>query len=190
MSTIRELILKNRSYRRFFQDERISRESLESLVDLARLSPSAKNLQHFKFHLCHTKEDCATVFPLTQWAGYLKDWPGPIEGERPAAYISVLLDTRISSNPWHDEYISAQSILLGAVESGYGGCILAAVNRKRLASLFQLPDYLDVLYCIALGKPKEIIVIEEAKENNILYYRDDQQQHHVPKRNLNDLIIN
>ncbi|MFC2114538.1 nitroreductase family protein [Bacteroidota bacterium] len=187
---LKELITKNRSYRRFYEDVRISRKELEELVELARLSPSAKNLQHFKFHLASEKEICTNIFPLTAWAGYLKDWPGPDEGERPAAYITVLLDTTISSNPWHDEYISAQSILLGAVEKGFGGCIIASVKKKELASLLNLPAHLEILYIIALGKPKEIVKLEQAVEGNIIYYRDKEQVHHVPKRSLHEMIIN
>lgn len=187
---LKSLIIKNRSYRRFYEDIRIQRSQLEDWVNLARLSPSAKNLQHFKFHLSYTKEFCDQVFPLTAWAGYLKDWPGPIEGERPTAYVTVLLDTRISSNPWHDEYIAAQSILLGAVEAGYGGCIIASVRKKELANIILLHDHLEILYIIALGKPKEEVQLEDAKDGNILYYRDEKQIHHVPKRKLEDLIIN
>nr|MBC8344207.1 nitroreductase family protein [Bacteroidota bacterium] len=140
--------------------------------------------------LSWTKENCDRIFPNTAWAGYLKDWPGPVEGERPAAYIIVLVDHSISSNQWHDQYISAQSILLGAVESGYGGCIIASVKKKELGHFIQLPEHLEILYCIALGKPKEEVLLEDAVDGNILYYRDEKQVHHVPKRKLEDLIIN
>ena len=92
---IRDLVLKNRSYRRFDEASRIDSETLRSLVDLARLSPSGANLQPLKFILVHDADDCALVFPSLAWAGYLEDWPGPSEGERPAAYIVIVLDTAI-----------------------------------------------------------------------------------------------
>lgn len=187
---LKALITKNRSYRRFFEDIQIERSQLEEWVDLARLSPSAKNLQHFKYHLSYTTEACDQIFPNTAWAGYLKDWPGPEKGERPSAYITVLLDKTISSNPWHDEYISAQSILLGAVEAGFGGCILAAINKRELSKEFQLAEHFEILYCIALGKPKEEVIVEDVEDDSIIYYRDANQVHHVPKRKLSELIIN
>ena len=88
-------MLKNRSYRRFHQSELIDLETLRELVDLARLSASGSNLQPLKFVLCCDPEVNALVFPHTRWAGALKNWPGPAEGERPAAYIVILGDTEI-----------------------------------------------------------------------------------------------
>lgn len=188
---LRELILKNRSYRRFYEEIRISRKTLEELVDLARLSPSAKNLQHFKYHLTYEAEMCEKVFPCTSWAGFLTDWNGPVPGERPAAYITLLLDTSISQNLWHDQGFSAQSILLGAVEKGFGGCVIAALNKPKLREIFQLPVHLEIIFTIALGKPKEIVVLDELKpDGDTRYWRDENQVHHVPKRKLSDIIIN
>ncbi|MDP6647751.1 MAG: nitroreductase family protein, partial [Dehalococcoidales bacterium] len=79
---IRELILKNRSYRRFYQEVAIELETLRELVDLARLSASAANRQPLKYILSADPQKNALIFPHLSWAGYLKDWPGPSEGER------------------------------------------------------------------------------------------------------------
>jgi len=127
-----ELIRKNRSYRRYHENERLSREQLKKWVNLARFSASARNAQSFKYILVTEQSDCDQLFPLLVWAGYLKNWNGPEKGERPAAYLVMLNDTIISSNYYCDHGIAAQSILLGAVEDGYGGCILASVNREEL----------------------------------------------------------
>ena len=55
--SIKDLIMRNRSYRRFYQDRPITEKQLQDLVDLARLSPSAANLQPLKFILsCSTKK--------------------------------------------------------------------------------------------------------------------------------------
>lgn len=129
---LEELIRKNRSYRRYHENERLSREQLKKWVNLARFSASARNAQSFKYILVTEQSDCDQLFPLLVWAGYLKNWNGPEKGERPAAYLVMLNDTIISSNYYCDHGIAAQSILLGAVEDGYGGCILASVNREEL----------------------------------------------------------
>ena len=47
----RDLILKNRSYRRFYENEKISMDTLKELVDLARLSPNGANRQGLRFFL-------------------------------------------------------------------------------------------------------------------------------------------
>lgn len=186
---IRELIVKNRSYRRFYQNETIDIPLLREWVDLARLSPSARNAQSLKYILVNTPKKCAMVFPSLSWAGYLTDWPGPEEGERPSAYIIVLNDTTLSSNYFCDDGIATQSMLLGAVEAGYGGCIIASVNRRELQQVLDIPEQYHVVHVIALGKPKEIVVIEDVRDGDIKYWRDKEHVHHVPKRKLDDLIL-
>ncbi len=186
---IRDLILKNRSYRRYHQNVRIDRDTLVELVDLARLSPTARNAQSLKYYLSTDATLNATIFPRLSWAGYLTDWDGPIEGERPAAYIVVLNDTTIASNYFCDEGIASQSILLGAVEKGFGGCIVASVDRRALHEDLNLPAQLQIVHVIALGKPKEEVVLEPIHGNDIKYWRDRDQKHHVPKRGLDEIII-
>ncbi|MCG8578547.1 MAG: nitroreductase family protein [Bacteroidales bacterium] len=186
---LKDLILKNRSYRRFHQDEMVELETLKELVDLARLSPSARNAQPLKYFLSNSPEINDKIFPHLSWAGYLKDWPGPEKGEQPSAYIIVLNDTEISANYFCDDGIATQSILLGAVEKGLGGCIIGSLNRLKLQRELRLSDNLKIVHIIALGKPKEEVKVEEMKEDNIKYWRDVQQVHHVPKRDLKDIIV-
>ena len=187
---LRDLILKNRSYRRFHARERIAREVLVELVDLARLSPSAANLQPLKYMLSCEPDRNALIFPTLAWAGYLTDWGGPAEGERPSAYIVILGDTTITRAFHCDHGIAAQSILLGAVERGYGGCIIASINRKALRAALQIPDRLEILLVIALGRPEEQVVLETVgPQGDIRYWRDAQGVHHVPKRRLEEIII-
>lgn len=186
---LKELILKNRSYRRFYQDFQISKRALKELVQLARLCPSAANLQILRFMLINSKEESEKVFSCLGWAGYLKDWDGPEEGERPAAYIVIL-----SNKPdWvyikSDVGIVSQSVLLGAVEMGLGGCMFGSVQKDKLRKLFSIPEEYEIQLVIALGKPKEKIVIEEVKGDDIKYWRDENDVHHVPKRKLEDLIL-
>ena len=187
---IRDLILKNRSYRRFYEDEAISEETLRELVDLARLSASAANRQPLKYVLSWTPEKNAKIFPHLAWAGYLEDWGGPAEGERPAAYIIILGDNEISESINCDHGIASQSILLGAVERGLGGCILASVQRKPLRRELDIPERYAILLVLALGKPKEEVVLETVgAEGDIKYWRDEKDVHHVPKRPLDEIIL-
>ncbi len=185
---LKDLILKNRSYRRFHQDEPISKETLVELVNLARLSPSARNAQPLKYILSFTPKMNSVIFPHLSWAGYLTDWHGPDEGERPAAYIIMVNDTTITSNFFSDNGIASQSIMLGAVEKGYGGCIIGNVAREQLQRELKIPLEYKILQVLALGVPKEEVVIEELNKTH-QYWRDLKGTHHVPKRNLNEIII-
>jgi len=188
---IKDLVLKNRSYRRFYQDVAIKQESLRELVDLARCSASGSNRQPLKYILSCTPERNAQIFStLLSWAGALKDWKGPVEGERPTAYIVILGDKEIRSVPGVDHGIAAQSMLLGATEMGLGGCILGSVNREELSKRFSIPERYQILLVLALGKPKEKVVLEEmGPEDSFDYWRDADDVHHVPKRRLDDIII-
>ena len=188
---IKELISRNRSYRRFKQDHRIDLNALRELVELARLSGSAGNLQPLKYILVSDGKTNEQVFPFLAWAKYLKDWKGPKEGERPSAYIIMLWDTSICPSKMHyDAGIAAQSILMGAVEKGWGGCLLASVNREGLRKGLGIDQKYEIPLVIALGKPAETVVIEDVDDNRSKeYWRDDGQVHHVPKRRLDDIIV-
>ena len=118
---IRELIEKNRTYRRFYQDVAVSQETLREFIDLARLSSTGGNLQSLKYVLSQSLDTNMRIFKTLKWAGYLKDWDGPEEGERPSAYVVVLHDQKISKGFFWDHGIAVQSILLGATEKGLGG---------------------------------------------------------------------
>ena len=187
---IHEIVSKNRSYRRFYEDVNIDEQTLKSLVDLARLSPSARNLQPLKYIISHTKGSNEKIFSTLSWAGYLSDWDKPAEGERPSAYIIIVVDKNITQNkPEQDEGIASQSILLGAVEKGFGGCIIGSVKRQELAEILNLDNRYEISLVIALGKPKETVVITNVKNDDIKYFRDENAVHYVPKRTIDDIII-
>jgi nitroreductase len=186
---LKELILKSRSYRRFDESYQIDTKTLESFIELARLSPTGANKQPLKFLYFNTPEECSRIFPYIAWAGYLTDWAGPEKGERPSAYILIAGDKSISDLFGVDHGIAAQSIMLGAAEAGLGGCIIGSIKRTELSSELSLADNFDILLILAIGKPVEKVIIEDIKDSNVKYWRDQNKNHHVPKRSLKELII-
>jgi len=186
---LRELLIRNRSYRRFQQNKLIDIDILKELVEHTRFCPSGRNLQPLKYILVNTPDLCSKVFPNLAWAGYLNDWDGPSVGEQPSAYIVMLEDQRLTkSSPW-DQGIAAQTIMLGAVELNLGGCMIASVKKDNLSAVLKLPDYLEIVLVLALGYPIERVVIDDIDlSGDIKYWRDKEQVHHVPKRKLDDLI--
>lgn len=187
---LENLIRKNRSCRRFYQNHQVSMNTLEELVNLGRLSASAANLQPLAYVLsCNPKKN-EEIFSCLSWAAYLKDWAGPEDGERPSAYIIVLLDTTISKDPGCDHGIASQSIMLGAREKGLGGCMIGSVNREKLNEILGISERYKILLVLALGNPKETVVIEPlGPDQSIRYWRDEKGAHHVPKRSLEDVIV-
>ena len=187
---IRDLVLKNRTYRRFYESEAIDLETLRELVDLGRLSASGSNAQPLKYVLSCDPHKNALIFPNLGWAGHLPDWPGPPEGERPSAYIIILGDGDISRSVGCDQGIAAQSILLGATERGLGGCMIGSIRRQKIREALRIPDRYEIVLALALGKPKEHVVLEAVgPDGDVRYYRDARGFHHVPKRSLDEIIV-
>jgi nitroreductase len=188
--TIRELLTRNRSYRRFHEDRPLDESALRDLVDLTRLCPSAANRQPLKYIISCDPAQNARIFPHLRWAAALMDWSGPAEGERPTGYVIILGDTRIASNFFCDHGIVAQSILLGAAEQGIGGCMVGSIDRPKLQEALRIPNHLQILLVLALGRPKETVVLEMDKQpDEVPYWRDDQGVHHVPKRPLDEVLL-
>ncbi len=187
---LKDLVLKNRTYRRFYGEEEISMETLLDLVELARLSSTGANLQQLKYIISNTPEKNQLIFEELKWAAYLKDWDGPVEEERPSAYLVMVADKEIGSNIYWNHGIACQSILLGATEKGLGGCMFGGFNKENLKNKLQVPERYEILLVMALGKPKEEVVLEDlGPDGDIKYWRDDKGIHHVPKRKLEDLIL-
>lgn len=185
---IRQLVEKNRSYRRFDRSVKLTEEQILGWIENAHLAGSAANLQPLKYKISLDEEGEKAVFPNLKWAGYLTDWAGPEPEEMPTAYLTVMLDKEISSNPFWDHGIAAQTILLSAAEEGFGGCMFGAIDKHGLRKALGLADHLEILMVIALGKPVETVVLEPFA-GDVKYYRDEAGVHHVPKRPLVDLII-
>lgn len=188
---LKDLVSKCRTYRRFYEDYEVSCETLRELVDLARLTASAGNNQPLRYILSCTKEKNALIFPNLAWAKYLENWPGPEEGERPSAYIVMVADKKAPALYYNwDAGITSWMMMLGAAEKGLGGCIIASVNKANLAKVLNIPDEYEVVFVLAIGKPKEEVVIDRIPESgDIRYWRDEKQVHHVPKRTLDEIIL-
>ena len=186
----KQIVVKNRSYRRFDQSHSLNKEMLLELVDLARCTPSAGNRQLLRYVISCASEINSKIFNTLGWAASLPDWPGPEEGERPTGYIVIVTDR--SSWDWVrvDLGIAAQTILLGAAAEGLGGCMLGNVRKEQLKQVLGLGDDLEIVLVIALGKPVEEVVLEDVgSDESLTYYRTVDRVHHVPKRRLQDLLL-
>ncbi len=188
---LKELVAKCRSFRRFYQEVPVRRETLLALVDTARLTASAANAQPLRFRIVSEPAECAAVFPFINWAGALTNWPGPAEGERPSAYIVICCDQTVSKSSMWDEGIAAQTIMLSAAEQGFGGCIIGSCSRSGIAEALGIDaERFPVRLVLALGKPKEEVrIVPVGPDGSTAYYRDEAQVHYVPKRSLAEVLL-
>lgn len=188
--TLRDIVVKARSYRRFREERKVDMATLVDIVDTARLVPSSVNTQPLRYVVSVSPEINDRIFPLVAWARLLKDWKGPEPGERPAAYIVI---AGVETNPNHlivDLGIASQTIFLALAEAGLAGCMLGNINAPAIHSLLKLPDSLKVLQVMAVGHPGEEVAIENLPPGGpTAYWRDDRGVHHVPKRGLDEVLL-
>ena len=186
-----ELTHKARSCRRFDEAAGLPEGILDWLVECARVSPSGGNLQVLRYAIVSTKQGCDALFPCVKWAGYLTDWAGPEIGERPTGYV-VLLEPGEKKGPYTDLDIGivGQTIQLAATTQGIGCCMMAAFNPKDVIAALQLPAGITPRMVIALGKEKEVRVLEPLPaDGSIKYWHDGQGVHHVPKRAFDSVVL-
>ncbi|MEE8400452.1 MAG: nitroreductase family protein [Desulfobacterales bacterium] len=180
----RDLVVKNRSYRRWHEHEAVPHETLVEFIDLARLCPSAANQQGLKYVISDDAEKNALIFP------FLKIDNDPVEGERAAAYIVVLEDKNFGGWTLVDLGIVAQTIMLAATAEGYGGVMIGAVNGPGLGKALGLPDHLKVVLVLAIGKTIEEVIVEPQEPGSVAYqWWETKDIRHVPKRSMEEILL-
>lgn len=190
LNVLRELLLKNRSVRRFDHSRRIERPVLTNLVELTRYCASGRNLQPLRYRIVSDEAECERLFPALAWAGYYKDWAGPAECERPTAYLVQCLDTDLCANCLCDDGLHLEAITLGATAQGLSGCIIKAFNKQKVIEALNIPARYEPRYVLALGYASETVrLVDLLPEGDIRYYRDENSTHCVPKRLLPELVI-
>ncbi len=189
---LRNLLVQDRTFRRFDASRKIDDTTLQQLVELTRYCASGRNLQPLKYRLVSDEHELDLLFPTLKWAGYYSDWDGPEPAERPTAYLVQCLDTRYGENCLCDDGLQLQAITLGATALGLRCCIIKSFNLKEVSQRLQLLESMKPRYVVAIGYPAEEVVLEDmdgSEDASFKYYRDDQSRHHVPKRPLEELII-
>lgn len=182
-----ELALETRSIRRFKQKIRLSRENILAFVDSARLAPNAANLQVLRFSVITSECNCEKIFPALKWAGYLEEWTGPEEGEKPAAYIVIHAPDEEKPYTKMDVGIAAAYIILSARDAGFGSCIVMSFDCGIVTEAVNTPENCRPQLVIALGVPGEEVILETAQKD-IKYWRDELGRHHVPKLRLFEIL--
>lgn len=149
------------------------------------------NLQPLKYRLITSQEECAKIIAITRWASSLEKKLPP-KGHEPSGFIVICHDlTVVEQKPIFmvDVGIAAQTMMLGATEMGFGGCIIGSGKSETLSELLNLPSHLVPVLVLGLGVPDETVVLTEAQNGAVKYFRDENDIHYVPKRPLSEIII-
>jgi len=187
---IYDIIISRRTIRKF-QQKTIKLPVLKSMVDAGRLAPTAGNIQPLEYVIAVGEALRKRIFPNVRWAAYITPEGDPKEGEKPVAYIIILVNKEIHMESYYryDVGASAQNITLAALEEGIGCCWIGSFNRKKIKDILKVPDKYIVDLVLALGYPLESPEhYDTEKQKSIKYHKDATGMLHVPKRKLDDII--
>lgn len=180
------LLLKNRSTRGYDASYMVRADQLRRIVAVNSKVASARNRQPLRFRLVTSDEACK-VLPFVRMGAGLKELRLPLEGTEPNAFIVVCSAIEPRNSTYVDLGISAQSMLLQAVEIGLNGLCIMDFDAAGLVDSLRLPY--KPLLVIAVGKSGEKVkLVEINEEDDHAYYRKEGV-HYVPKVVVEDLII-
>ncbi|MBI9033891.1 MAG: nitroreductase family protein [Bacteroidales bacterium] len=188
---LKQLIKANRSYRKYEHAIKIEESVILEWIDYARFVSSSKNRQAVRFLVITESDQVQCICNQMQWARHLKGWDGPNKEQMPSALLIVCTDDTVNNKAETDVGIITQTLLLQAVNEGFGGCILRSINRKLIREKYKLNENLKIDMVVALGKPAQEIILEEmgAGSQACDYWEDENGTHHVPKRAMEDVVI-
>ena len=191
---LKDLVIRNRSCRGYDRSRKVTREELMEMVDIARLTAAGVNQQPYKYYLVYEDEQAEIMNGLVKFGANLPELGLPFEGTEPPAFIVICHDAEVNPNRERfllDVGIIAQTITLAATEMGLIGCMIGNYNKIKVREALNLPERYEVHLIISIGKNAEDIRICDLEEGgNHKYFRDENGTHWVPKRKLEDIIIN
>ena len=180
------LLIKNRSTRGYDASYIVRADQLRRIVGVNNKLASARNRQPLRFRLV-TADEAQKVLPFIRMGAGLKELLLPFEGTEPNAFIVVCSTIEPRNSTYVDLGISAQSMLLQAVEMGLNGLCIMDFDADKLVDSLQLPY--KPLLVIAVGKSSEKIQLVDIRDGDDHSYYRENGVHYVPKVVVEDLII-
>ena len=165
-------LIKTRQSCRNYSGELIARESVEKILDEARLAPSACNSQPWFFTAVTTEDAVKQTAKAVQLVGFNKftEKAGAfivVEQREPKLKegVTKVFGSRHFAD--NDIGIVVSHIALSAANMGIGSCILGMFNKTEIAKIIGAPDKAEIKLVIALGKPAEDDVIRDKKRKDL-----------------------
>lgn len=180
------LLVKNRSTRGYDASYIVRADQLRRIVSVNNKLASARNRQPLRFRLV-TADEASKVLPFIGMGAGLRDLHLPLSGTEPNAFIVVCSTIEPHNSTYVDLGISAQSMLLQAVEMGLNGLCIMSFDGEALVEALRLPY--KPLLVIAVGKSAEKTKLVDIKADDDHSYYRENGVHYVPKVIVDDLII-
>lgn len=185
-ASLEQLLLKNRSYRGYDPSYVVREDQLRRIIAVNTSLPSACNQQVLRFRAV-LSDEANRLLPHLRFGGALSGERLPLAGREPRAFIIICSTVEEGRYVDIDLGISAQSMLLQAVEIGLNGICLGAFDREVVQREFALPY--PPLLILALGKGAEQIRLTEIGAHESHNYYREEGVHYVPKVRLEELLL-
>ncbi len=178
-----EKALVERRTIRFYEQKPVAKEDLEFMIDAARVTSCASNLQRLRYVVAMEHALVDAIFEHTAWAGLLAGKRSPVKGvTSPAAFIAVLGTAPANMHLYADAGAAIHAMQLAAWGRGLGCCWIGSVDKKAVEPMLPIPEGMELMYVLAVGRPAEKPCGEDVPAGSPLaYYLDGDGTLHVPK---------
>lgn len=136
---------------RAYQDRSIERGKLDSILEAARLAPSAKNTQDWRFVVVTDKETKRQVAETTNRPEVFEKTGAIIAGCSNSDYV---MRCGQAIGPI-DVAIALEHICLQATELGLGTCWIGSFDPKKVRRILGIPDDIVIVELMAVGYPAD-----------------------------------
>ena len=151
--SVLKIIQKRRSMRKYKKDT-IPEDVLQRVIEAARLAPSGKNYQPWKFILVQDEELKEKLARASAEQSFMAEAPVIIVacGFPDESYSSM---GRYMKSWPVDVTIALEHLILQAEEEGLGTCWIGSFEEEEVKSILNVPENVRVLALTPLGYPNE-----------------------------------
>lgn len=147
---VEEAVLRRRAVRSY-EDRDVSKEKLERVLNAARMAPSARNEQDWKFVVVRDGDVKEKVYRAAGRQSFIREAPVVIAGvsTNPDYVMSCEVPAGIV-----DLSIALDHITLKATEEGLGTCWVGAFDQEKAKEALDVPEENKIVALMPLGYPK------------------------------------
>ncbi len=144
-----EAINKRYSVRKY-KNKDVEEEKIMKILESARLAPSAKNRQPWRFIVIRNKEIKKRLYEASKYQDFVKD--APIVIAAVATSTEYIMSCGIPAH-YVDLSIAVTHMMLTAVEEGLGTCWIGAFYQDKVKEILKIKEKEEVVALLTVGYP-------------------------------------
>ncbi len=159
--------MKSRRSIRKYKPEPIPDGKLQSILEAARLAPSAANRQPWRFVVVQNADCKKALAEAANNQTFLSD---------AAAIVAAIGDPDVSARWFEkDTMIALEHMVLAATALGYGTCWIGAFDEEAVKRLLKIPAKVKVVALLPIGIPNEAPASRPRKELSEIFFKEEWQ---------------